>query len=471
MKQIEKLIEHIVKRVNINLSALEFDVSLYTNRILPITQLIKFYAFYGLTSFHPLSFYFKYSSLAGSYFLGKIDVYRSILYKTDVRGDELKKKGIIFKYKEFEIPVLHNERITIKDSFLIKTLIHNNSHNPENPEDFFIYNTISTHYANIHGSTIKGCFIEPFATVDLTTANDSVIGAFSYVQAEEISGMNVEPGTVWIRYEGLFNFYYRFPETLKEYIDFKSGTIPTGILMDFVAERKQNFEKVFNTLNLEIPIDVPDSTSLDRYAVVDSKTHISENVLIAQRAYLENCWLGKGANAQENCYIINSRLEGNNITAHGAKIINTHLEKDVFVGFNSFIRGALNDPFNIGKNSIIMPHTIIDLKEPASIPEGCLVWGLIKSKKDIKKNSIAIKDFYRINGYRIIGNMLFEGSGSIFIDAFRHRIEHILEENGAFFDGRSQQGHAQKNRNIAISTIQPYFDGEKKGLCPTISIK
>jgi UDP-3-O-[3-hydroxymyristoyl] glucosamine N-acyltransferase len=49
---------------------------------------------------------------------------------------------------------------------------------------------------------------------------------------------------------------------------------------------------------------VPDSASLDRYAVIKPKTHISDNVLVAERAYLQNAWLGPGANAQENCYIL-----------------------------------------------------------------------------------------------------------------------------------------------------------------------
>jgi len=48
------------------------------------------------------------------------------------------------------------------------------------------------------------------------------------------------------------------------------------------------------------PFPVPDNTSLDRFAVIKPNTHISENVLVCQRAYLQNAWLGKGTNAQEN---------------------------------------------------------------------------------------------------------------------------------------------------------------------------
>ncbi len=55
--------------------------------------------------------------------------------------------------------------------------------------------------------------------------------------------------------------------------------------------------------------------------------------------------------------------------------------------------------------------------------------------------------------------------------AFQHRIDHILEANGAFFDGTRNRGHAQKNQNISFNTIQPYPDGDLQGLYPTIIIQ
>ena len=67
--------------------------------------------------------------------------------------------------------------------------------------------------------------------------------------------------------------------------------------------------------------------------------------------------------------------------------------------------------------------------------------------------------------------MRFEGSGAHFVDAFEHRILHILESNGAFFDNGESHGHAQKGRIIAFNTIQPYPDGPLKGLYPTIDIR
>jgi carbonic anhydrase/acetyltransferase-like protein (isoleucine patch superfamily) len=193
--------------------------------------------------------------------------------------------------------------------------------------------------------------------------------------------------------------------------------------------------------------------------------------LVAQRAYLENTRLGKGANAQENCYIINSRLEGCNVTAHGAKIIEADLGKNIFVGFNSFLRGLSKSRLTVGDESIIMPHTIIDVKKPLTIPPGHLVWGLITNQKELETNSIALKDLSRVDDMLIKGNLSFEGNGAAIVSAFRERIHHILEANGAFFNGQNSRGHAQKSQNISFNTIQPYADGELKGLFPTIIIQ
>ena len=472
MKELEMLLDRIIQRVNINLRELEFDVNPLVQNLIPPNQMTKFYAFYGITPHHPLNLQFKHSNLAGSYFLGKCRVTNSLLYKSDIRGDELKKKGNLFQYHNFEIPVNRDEEIEIDDSFLIKTLVHNNSHDPETLEKFFIRDTVSTHYANIHGSPIDGSFLGPFSTVDLTTTWDCLIGAFSYIQAGEISHLNIEPGTVWIRYPGKFNFLYRYPvDLLNNYIYFAAGTPPQGIFIDFVEDRKEAFQRVFNTVNIEPSVSVPDSASLDRYSVIKPKTRIGANVLVAQRAYLENAWLGKGANAQEQCYIINSRLEGFDITAHGAKIIEADLGKNVFVGFNSFLRGRPESRLTIGQDSIIMPHTIIDIKKPLTIPDDHIVWGLVTNKQDLEINSMSLKAFAKIDAPLSRGNMTFEGSGLSFVASFKERIRHILEENGAFFNENSHRGHAQKNQNISFNTIQPYPEGDKKGLYPTISIQ
>jgi len=196
------------------------------------------------------------------------------------------------------------------------------------------------------------------------------------------------------------------------------------------------------------------------------------NVLVCQRAFLQNAWLGKGANVQENCYIINSRLEGYDVTAHGVKIIESDIDTNVFVGFNSFLRGRPDKRLTIGKDSIIMPHTIIDAREePLSIPAGHLVWGMITSQEELKQNCISIEDLSKISTNLTMGEMCFEGSGAAFVSAFQERIHHILEANGAFFNGSEKKGHAQKNQYISFNTIQPYPEGVKKGLYPTISIR
>ncbi len=472
MKQIENLIARIAQRININLRELNFDLAPYIQNVLPIGQLAKFYAFYGITPHHPLNFHFSHSNLAGSYFLGKCRVGHSVLYKSDIRGDELKRKDDVFSYGTHKIPVYEDECIHIQDSFLIKTLVHNYSHDPESLENFFIHDTMSMHYANIHGAPTEGCFLGTFSTVDLTTAHDCVVGRFSYVQVGEMSHVHVDPGTIWIKKDKAFNFLYRYPRPiLDRYVNFILGEgPPRGIIMDFIQERKADFKRVFDVVHLEQPISIPEGASLDRYAVIKKKTHISENVLVAQRAYIQNSYLGKGANAQENCYIINSRLEGYDVTAHGAKIIDSVLGKKVFVGFNSFLRGTPDCPLTIGEESIIMPHTIIDLTEPVSIPSGHLVWGFISCQEDLQTNSYSLEAFSRIKDGMMRGDLLFEGDGRMFVEGFQHRIEHILEANGAYFNGRHNRGHAQKNQNISFNTIQPYPDGELEGLYPTIAI-
>jgi hypothetical protein len=53
----------------------------------------------------------------------------------------------------------------------------------------------------------------------------------------------------------------------------------------------------------------------------------------------------------------------------------------------------------------------------------------------------------------------------------RERFHRILEANGAFYNGINNKGHAQKNQNISFNIIQPYPEGELKGMFPTIIIR
>jgi carbonic anhydrase/acetyltransferase-like protein (isoleucine patch superfamily) len=471
MKELEKLFNRIVQRVNINLRELKFDVSPFAIELIPPDQMSKFYAFYGITPDHPLDLHFEHSALAGSYFLGKCRVRNSLLYKSDIRGDELKRKDAKIQFNTITLTLTKDELIDIEDSALVKTLVHNYSHDPETPEKFFIKDTLAMDYANIHGSPSDGCFLGPYATVDLTTMRDCIVGAYSYIQAGEISHQNVSPGTIWVNSPGTFNFYYTYPlDELNHYVSLSPDKVPWGILIDFIEARKVEFQRVFDFVNLEEIESIPKTASLDRYAVVLPNIKIADNVLVSQRAYIENSSLGKGANAQENCFIINSQLEGYNVTAHGAKIIEAELGLGVFVGFNSFLRGRKNSRLKIGDSCVIMPHTIIDIEQELEIPADHLVWGLVRNRQELAENSLSLVELSAIATSFSRGRMHFEGSGALFVKAFKDRIHHILDVNGAFFENGKNAGHAQKNQRLSLNTIQPFQFGPMEGMYPSIRI-
>lgn len=472
MEQLENLIDRIIKRININLRGRDIDVGAFARRVIPLEQFAKFYAFYGLSLHHPVHFHFEHSSIAGSYFLGKCFVDHSVLYKSDVRGDELKTAGQVFKHHKVSIPLHNDEVIRIRDSFLIKNLVHSNSHDIERPEEFRIQNTVSMHYANIHGSPVEGCFLGPFATVDLTSLHDCIVGKFAYIQTGKLAQTTIDPGVVRIEANGVFDFEYRFPkEVLDRYVAFEAGSEPGGVIPEFMEARKKDFEDVFEAVHFRNNLTVPPTTAVSRYAVVKGDIHLDENVLVAQRAYVEGSWLGPRSNVQENCYIVHSRLEGSNVTAHGGKVIHADLGENIFVGFNSFLQGNRDCKLKIGRESIVMPHTIVDLEESLDIPPRHLIWGCIKNKEDLGRHSISLDRLCEIDGNIEIGDMRFKGSGSQFFAAFRRRIQSILEANGAFFDGEGRCGHAQKGRDIAFNIIQPYAQGNRRGIYPTIDIR
>ena len=135
MDKLKQLNDRIIRRVNVNLEEFDFNTESFVSNSLEYDKMLKFYAFYGITSQHPIYFNFKKSNIAGSYFLGKCYVGRSAIYKSDIRGDELKRMGDNIRYKK-DIPLVEDERIVIRDSLLYKTLVHSNSHNLESPEEF-----------------------------------------------------------------------------------------------------------------------------------------------------------------------------------------------------------------------------------------------------------------------------------------------------------------------------------------------
>jgi carbonic anhydrase/acetyltransferase-like protein (isoleucine patch superfamily) len=469
MDQLKQLTERIIRRVNVNLEEFDFNTESFVTNTLDHDKMMEFYAFYGITSQHPIYFHFKNSNIAGSYFLGKCHVGRSAIYKSDIRGDELKRKGDNLRYKK-DVPLVEDEMFTIRDSLLYKTLVHSNSHNLESPEEFSIRNTISAHYANIHGSTLEGCFLGAFATLDLMNLHSCIVGEFSYVQAGELFHRKIDPGTVWIRAPH-FEFKYKFKkEILDNFVGVNSSHQPRGIIYDFVKKREQDFEKLFDVVNIE-PIDAPATSAVNRYAVVKGKINIGENVLVAQSAFLDNAVMGDGSNAQENSYIIHSTLVGRNVTAHGGKIIHSDIGLDTFVGFNSFLNGKPDARIEIGEGCIVMPHTIINPDRPIKIPDEHLVWGFIESEADLKDHTIAFDDLAEVRDRLKIGQLTFTGMGSVFIDGFRKRIHQILLLNGALFNKGENRGHAQNDQNISFNTIQPYRTGTLQGLYPSIRIK
>lgn len=471
MRQLEKLIDRIIAQLNINLRKFDFDAGPYLKKRLPKKQLLKFYAFYGITAHHSIHFHFSHSSLAGSYFLGQCKVDNSVLYKSDIRGDELKSRGAHYALQDSSLALEKDEVIRITGSYLIKTLVHSYSHDPETPDVFFIKNTAATSYANIHGSPMEGCFLGPFSTVDLTRMHDCKVGTFAYVQTGELVHKNVPDGRIWIESPGNFEFIFQHPpEVTRKYVIFEPGIPASGTFIDFLEEREGEFQRLFDVIHLDLPFPVPTGASVNRYAVILGNTTIHENVLVAQRAYLDKAWLGKGVNAQEHCYVVDSRLEGNDILAHGAKVIHAWLGKRVFVGFNSFLRGTDANPLAIKGGSIVMPHTVIDLEQPLEIPPKHLVWGLIRNRKDLKSNSLPLEKLASVNGELQRGSMQFKGDGAKFISAFKARIEHILKDNGAYFDGKNNRGHAQTAQALSFNIMQPYPMGPSKGLFPTIDI-
>ena len=134
------------------------------------------------------------------------------------------------------------------------------------------------------------------------------------------------------------------------------------------------------------------------------------------------------------------------------------------------MRGTPEAPLTIGEGSVVLPHTIIDLKEPLELPPWHVIWGHVTCPADLATQSVSIEDFAKVDGEIKLGAMTFTGNGERFIRAFQNRIHHILEDNGAFFDGKGKFGHAQKTKNITYNLIQPYAEGGFKGVYPNMRI-
>lgn len=411
------------------------------------------HAIWGGNSEHPFDVTIENSSVNGSYFLGKCSVKNSFIFQSDIRGDELKRKGEVIKHAGVATCIDEDEEIVVRDSYMFRTLVHSNSHDPETPTRFQIENSACMHHSNVHGSPISKCLLKPFSTIDLTVARESAVGTYSYVQTGKLSGYHVRDGHVWVKATGKFDFQYTFDlEVLKKYITLEPGGTPSGLLIDFLAAREKEFEKHFKEGGSDIS-QVSSNSFVHPYALVKGDCRIGERAFVSQRAYLENAYLGDGANAQENCFIIDSILEGDDVSAHGSKIIGARIGRNVFVGFNSFLRGAPAKGLVIGSGSIIAPHTIIDAADQLDIPADHFVWGYIQDKIDLAAHSISLANLAAAKGEMVNGHMIFRGDGGSFASAFKHRIEHILEGNGAMCSDGKHRGHAQKCRGLTCRTV------------------
>jgi carbonic anhydrase/acetyltransferase-like protein (isoleucine patch superfamily) len=470
MEKIELIKKQIIDKVNGYLGKLDFNAEKFVENAINLNKLMNHNCVYGTTAHHPIDFNFQYSNMGGSYLLGPCSVKQSIIYKSDIRGDELKCKGDILDDKNPD-PLLFDEKIVINSSLLYKTLVHNNSNNSAAPEEFSIRNTVSCHYANIHGATTQSSFLGAFSTIDLMNMNSCVVGEFSYVQAGDLFQEKIDPGVIYIKSNDFcFQFKYK-KEVIDKYIGVNDLFQPRGLIHDFISEKEAEFDTLFNVINIDSADKTPDDSAVNQYAIIKGDTKIGSQVLVSQKAYLENAQMGDGSNAQENTYIINSTLSGMNVTAHGGKIINADIGFKTFVGFNSFLSGKENARLQTGKNCIVMPHTIIDISSSLKVPDNSIVWGFIASEQDLKTNSITIEELKSVNGTIDIGDMNFQGKGNKFVDAFGHRIEHILEANGACCDDDSIKGHAQYDKEISFNILQVQKSGENRGLYPSIRVR
>ncbi|MCK7505455.1 MAG: hypothetical protein MZV70_16150 [Desulfobacterales bacterium] len=147
-----------------------------------------------------------------------------------------------------------DEVISISDSLLVKTLVHNRSHDPENPEIFLIKNSAACPFANIHGSPLEGSFLGAFATADLTTLHGCIVGPFAYVQVGELwhersrarpdldqSGRRPSISATGFPQEVARGLHPRRARS----------SCRQGRFMEFLNARKEDFRRVFDVVHLE----------------------------------------------------------------------------------------------------------------------------------------------------------------------------------------------------------------------------
>jgi hypothetical protein len=99
-----------------------------------------------------------------------------------------------------------------------------------------------------------------------------------------------------------------------------------------------------------------------------------------------------------------------------------------------------------------------------------MVWGYVTCQKDLETQCMSLDAMSAATDITM-GNMTFTGNGKAFVDAFRERIEHILEANGAYFNGNDNtRGHAQKTQDACFNILQPFQSGPEQGMYPSMTI-
>ena len=63
MRQLQQLNDRIISRVNVTLEGFNFKTNGFVTDTMDFEKMLKFYAFYGITSRHPIYFHFKNSNI------------------------------------------------------------------------------------------------------------------------------------------------------------------------------------------------------------------------------------------------------------------------------------------------------------------------------------------------------------------------------------------------------------------------
>ncbi len=471
MKNLNTLIHKITRKINITLT--EHHCVVEPDALIgpELDNLVATFATCEMEVASRLNINVADSSICGSYLQGRCQVERSVVHLSEIRGDALKKKGDPL-LADSSVYTEQDEMITISDSYLNKVLIHHCSHNPETPEEFFIRNTLAADYSTINGSTVEGAWLNFFSTLDKTIVRSSVIGYFCYINTGELLHHRVENGTVWYETEA-FRFLYTYPEeALKPYVSCDSDHSCSGVLAG-LTETLQKTRNAFPKRLYERETAHPFTETINRFAVIDDRCDVTEEVAIRQRVYLENVQIGPGSVLMENSCVQSSTLKGAVLISHGCHIKHTDMEAQVFTGINCFLNGRKNANITIGTGALILPHTIIDPVASIHIPEHTIIWGLIRTPEDLEINAIPIhrllsngNDFQTI----ISGRMTFEGNGEAFVN-------HLLQEMDSIFNDRKPSDQKEKMQpvqsycNTTIHILQPYANGPNKGMYPTIRMK